>query len=216
LLFSQCQKKFSFIQIIFSFFTIVLIVSSIFIFLIFYNQEKQKNEEITISNLNKYENYIKHHLDLSYKFIYFASFDKYKHMQDLKDILIKELQTNNLFTLDGVLIKNNSKIIFIKGDNKKLFATPISDKIQKIGINGDIYYVKHFLVKNYNFDVVLYYNMNKLNKTIFSKISNRFKFIILFIIVVLLILNLLYEKLLIKPTNKLIDTMKLIVQEKKF
>ncbi len=210
------KKKISFMQILITIFTTILIVSFIFTFYILYYQQKSIVYSNIKNGLNEDSKDIKTYLDLTYKTIKLndnSNINCEGYMKILEYVL-----KNNNFDSDGILIKDldNNKIFYIKGNKKELF--PISNSIQTIKLNDTEYVVKHFLYKNeiFNFDIILYSNISKVHYMVWNKIKKNFLLTIIFIVIILFILNILYNNLLIKPTNKLIDTMKLIVQEKKF
>jgi PAS domain-containing protein len=212
------KKKLSFMQILITIFTTILIVSFIFTFYILYYQQKSIVYSDIKNGLNEDSKDIKTYLDLTYKTIKLndnSNINCEGYMKILEYVL-----KNNNFDSDGILIKDldNNKIFYIKGNKKELFPILISNSIQTIKLNDTEYVVKHFLYKNeiFNFDIILYSNISKVHYMVWNKIKKNFLLTIIFIVIILFILNILYNNLLIKPTNKLIDTMKLIVQEKKF
>jgi PAS domain S-box-containing protein len=209
------KKKVSLFQVGMGISIAVLAISSILIYYVFYNQQKEIEYKQVAYELNKDRVYIENH-DLVYKIL-----KKNKNIDnDLmnpKNILVDAFyKHSDLLKEDGILIKDikNNKIIAIKGDQKELIKTPIKDKIQKITIDGNLYYVEHFLIKNYNFDIVLYYNMNKIDEVIASEIKSKFIVVIALIIALLFILNFLSKKILIEPTYNLMNMVKFIFRDK--
>jgi PAS domain S-box-containing protein len=207
-------RKLSLSKIIIGIFIFVLAISSILIYYIFYNQQKESDYKQVVYELNKDRLYIESH-DLLYKIIKNKKNIDDNYFINYKNLLINEIYKNiTLFKEDGILIKDNNKIIAIKGDKKELFKAPISNKLQKIRIGNEVYYVEHFLVKNHNLNVVIYFNMSKLDNNIISKIIVKFMIVMLLIILILFILNLVYRKLFFESIAHLIDIIKFIFKDK--
>ena len=201
---------------------LIVVFSSIMGILSFYYMQEQKKEtrltQIT-NELNSDTVFIDNYLKSFYRFLFYAygedknSFKK--ELGFLSEEVISNLKEKKFFKSNGLIIKKDNQIVKIYGENlPEIFHNTLqTDKVTSLKVKNKNYLVQYSKFKPLHFQIIFYYDEDKLDNAIFKENTALFSMIFSAVLSIILILYLFFRYLIIRPIEDITGFMANITQD---
>ena len=190
----------------------ITIITGIVAFNYLNDINREKIVENKFQELNTDKIIVKNQLILLYRTIFYAYANDYnafkRVLETTKQQFINNINSNDLFKSEGLIIKEDNRVYVIYGYNlPNIFKTNLSDNvINRVSINNKIYYVSYLKFKPFNLKIIFYDTKDIIDNQVLKKTSSTFKIAIIFIIFILIVIFIFIRFIVLKPIAEVIDS----------